>query len=193
MDTHAAHTHGRKRPATPAPVFKRCRVRESWQLTVEGLDRDSALAVLRKRRSLVRPWPGCRVGRRGTIALVVPGRNASAKFRGRLREEDGGALVVSGVMVETVSAFVLPQIMAFAALLALGILVAGALTVTVPPLIIGLVAAPALGTLSVLLARGRGVGYDIHAGRLHRDLATLLAPLDPQPVDHPSQRRARRH
>jgi hypothetical protein len=169
-------------------VFKRCRVRGSWRLTAEGLDRDSALAVLRKRRSLVRPWPGCRVGRHGTIALIVPGRNANAKFRGRLQEDDGGALVVSGVTVETVSAFVLPQMMAFAALLMLGVVVAGALTVTAPPLIIGLVAAPVLGTLSVLLARSRGAGYDVHAGRLHRDLETLLAPLDPQPVDQPSQR-----
>ncbi len=94
-------------------------------------------------------------------------------------------------MLETVSGIVLPLLFGLVTLLMLGILVAGALTATVAPLVIGLVSAPLMGTMAVFFRRGRGRAYDLDVDRLHHDLHTLLAPLRPQPLgESPQLRRA---
>ncbi|WP_369393369.1 hypothetical protein AB5J72_41840 [Streptomyces sp. CG1] len=186
MDTQRAR-HRHQERADGGPAFRRRREQGSWRLTADGLDHDTALALLHERRPSVGAWPGCRVGRNGSIALNVPGRNQNAKFRGRLHQmsdPDGGGdsvLLVSGVMLETMSGIMLPALFGFVTLLMLGIFVAGALTVTIAPLVIGLVAAPLMGAMAVSFWRGRGRAYDLDTHRLYRDLHKLLEPLRPEP------------
>ncbi|MGD3112617.1 hypothetical protein [Streptomyces sp. YGL11-2] len=192
MDAQQARGHRHQKRADNGPIFKRRRQHGSWRLAADGLDFDTALAVLHKRRPSVGAWPGCRVGRGGSIALNVPGRDQDAKFRGRLHQvpdPDGGndALLVSGVMMATMNGIMVPLIFGFATLLMLGIFVLGALTVTIPPLVIGLVAAPLMGTMAVHFRRNRGQAYDLDAHRLYRDLHTLLAPLRPEPLGESPQ------
>ncbi|MER6075821.1 hypothetical protein ABT187_45155 [Streptomyces sp. NPDC001817] len=71
----------------------------------------------------------------------------------------------------------LASLFGFVTLVTLGIFLPGALTVTIPPLVIGLVATPVMGALTVFFACGRGRAYDLDAHRLYRDLYKLLAPL----------------
>lgn len=187
MDAQQARGHRHRERADGGPIFIRRREHVRWRLTADGLDHETALAVLRKRRPSVGAWPGCRVGSGGSIALNVPSRYQNAKFRGRLHqapdpEEGSGALLVSGVMLETISGILLPPLLGFVALLMLGIFVLGALTVTIAPLIIGLVATPLMGMMAVSSERGRGRAYDLDAHRLFRDLHTLLEQLRPEPL-----------
>ncbi len=187
MDTQHAHSHRHQEQAGGGPVFRRRREHGSWRLTAEGLDHEAALALLQARRPSVGAWPGCRVGSGGSIALNVPSRNQNAKFRGRLHQvpdPDGGGdmLVVSGVMLETVSGIVTPMIFGFATLLTCGIFVLGALTVAIPPLIIGLLAAPLMGTMAVYFWRSRGRAYELDTHQLYDRLHALLALLHPEPL-----------
>ncbi len=187
MDTQQAHGHRHQQPADNGPMFKRRREHGSWRLTADGLDHDAALAVLHQRRPSIGAWPGCRVGSNGSIALNVPGRSQNAKFRGRLHQDPhphgtGHTLLVSGVMMETMSGIMLPLLFGFVTLLMLGIFVVGALTAVIPPLIIGLLAAPVMGFMAVYFRRGRGQGYDHDSRRLYSDLHKLLSPLHPEPL-----------
>lgn len=179
MDGEQAHRHARR---VAVPMFRRYREQVGWRLGAEGLDRGAALEVLKWRRRAVRPWPGAWAGRGGAIALNVPGNSQNAKFRGRLRQDASGGLLVSGVVVETVGAIMLPPVCGVVTLLTLGFLVGGALTVTVPPLVIGLVATPVVAVLAVVCHRSRAQGYDADASVLLGYLDTLLAPLSPQPL-----------
>lgn len=187
MDAQQARGHRHRQRADGGPMFIRRREHVRWRLTADGLDYETALAVLHKRRPAVGAWPGCRVGSGGSIVLNVPGGNQNAKFRGRLRQapepdEGSGALLVSGVILETMSGILVPPLLGFVALLMLGTFVLGALTVTIPPLVIGLVATPLMGTMAVSFERGRGRAYNGDAHRLYRDLDTLLEPLRPEPL-----------
>ncbi|EST18879.1 hypothetical protein [Streptomyces roseochromogenus] len=189
MDTQGAHGHRHRQRgrAGGGPKFRRRREHGSWRLTADGLEHEAALVVLRKRRPSVGAWPACRVGSGGSIALNAPGRNQSAKFRGRLDvvpdpDGGGGALVVSGAMLETMNGIMLAPLFGFVTLVTLGIFLLGALTVTIPPLVIGLVATPLMAALTVFFARGRGRAYDLDADRLYRDLHKLLAPMRPEPL-----------
>ena len=187
MDTQESRGHEHRERTDGGPMFRRRRERGSWKLTADGLDHDTALAVLHKRRPSVGAWPGCRVGHDGSIALNIPSRSQDAKFRGRLHQSpdpdgDGDALLVSGVMLETVSAIMVPLLFGFVTLVLLCIFILGALTATIPPLIIGLVAAPITGTMAVFFRRNRGQAYNLDVRRLYRDLHKLLEPLDPEPL-----------
>ncbi|WP_208903111.1 hypothetical protein [Streptomyces incarnatus] len=189
MDTQGAqrHRHQQRVRAGGGAMFRRHREHGSWRLTADGLDHDAALAVLRKRRSSVGAWPACRVGSGGSIALNAPGRNQAAKFRGRLDvvpdpHGGGSALVVSGVMLETMNGIMLAPLFGCVTLVMLAIFLLGALTVTIPPLVIGLGATPLMGALTVFFVRGRGRAYDLDAHRLYRDLHKLLEPLHPEPL-----------
>lgn len=91
--------------------------------------------------------------------------------------------MVSGVMLETMNGVMLAPLFGFVTLMGLAIFLLGALTVTIPPLVIGLVSTPLMGTLTVLFVRGRGRAYDLDAHRLYRDLHKLLAPLHPEPLE----------
>ncbi|MER6386395.1 hypothetical protein [Streptomyces sp. NPDC001250] len=194
MEMRSARGHRRRERSNGDARFKRRREHGSWRLAADGLDHDTALAVLHERRPSVGAWPGCRVGSDGSIALNVPSRNQNAKFRGRLHQvpdpdRNDGVLLVSGVMLETMSAVMLPLSFGFVTLLMLGILIAGALTLTIAPLVIGLVGAPLMGAMAVGFRHTRGQAYDLDAQRLYRNLHTLLEPLRPEPLGESPQLR----
>jgi hypothetical protein len=167
-----------------AGLFRRRHEHGRWRLEPgDGIGFEEAVDEVRHRRKSVGAAPADRVHRSGAVVLNVPGNYQKAKFRGRLRQVPGGNLEFTGVMRETVGAVLLPLVFGFVTLVMLGLVVAGVLTGAWPPLVIGVVAAPLMGLFTFSFHRNRGRSYAADSHRLYGDLAKLLAPLHPHPLD----------
>lgn len=161
---------------------RRCE-RGRWRLEpAEGVGFQEAVDELRRRRK-VAGINTARVRLSGAVVLHIPSRNQNAAFRGRLRQQADGGLEFSGAMRETLSAVLVPMLYGWVTLMMAAVLALGVLAVVWPPLVIGVVGTPIMGTFTVYFHRGRGGSYATDSHRLYRDLAALLAPLNPHPLD----------
>ncbi len=154
-----------------------------WRLEpAAGIGFEEAVEDMRSRRKSRTTGSAGRVRPNGVVVLYVPSRYQSSTFHGRLQQRADGGLEFTGVMKETLSAALMPLIYGFVTLLMLALIALGALTDVWPPLVIGVVAAPIMGTLTVSFHRNRGRDYAMYSRRLYGNLAGLLAPLNPQPL-----------
>jgi hypothetical protein len=155
-----------------------------WQLEpVASIGLQEALDDMRHRRESVGTFSGARVRQSGAVALYIPGRYQNAVFHGRLRQQADGGLEFAGAMRETLSAVVVPLVYTYMTLLTVALIVFGALAGVWPPLVIGVAGAPVSGTFTVYFHRGRARSYATESKRLWENLAGLLAPLNPRPLD----------